>query len=126
MALTKQTEDVKQYILDQLDDNIGLDQDGSELHHETLNTNYFMIYTNEAKQWLKDSYSEAVEVIQEWETSNFGQVSTDFSDAATVANMFAYVIGEDILSCTPVNINTDRKLNENTLQIIKLFVRNYK
>ena len=36
MTLTKQTEDVKQYIIDQLEDNIGLDQDGSELHHETL------------------------------------------------------------------------------------------
>ena len=84
-----------------------------------------MIYTNEAKQWINDSYSEAVEVIQEWENSNFGQVSTDFSDAAAVANMFAYVIGEDILSCTPVHINTNRKLNENTLQIIKLFVKNY-
>ena len=82
-----------------------------------------MVYTNEAKQWLNDSYSEAVEVVQEWETFNFGQVSTDFSDAAAVANMFAYVIGEDILSCTPVNINTNRKLNENTLQIIKLFVK---
>ena len=93
MTLTKQTEDVKQYIIDQLEDNIGLDQDGSELHHETLNTNYFMVYTNEAKQWLNDSYSEAVEIVQEWETSNFGQVSTDFSDAAAVANMFAYVIG---------------------------------
>ena len=125
MTLTKQTEDVKQYILDQLEDNIGLDQEGSELPHETLNTNYFMVYTNEAKQWLNDAYSEAVEVVQEWETSNLGQVSTDFSDPAAVANMFAYVIGEDILSCTPVHINTNRKLNENTLQIIKLFVKNY-
>ena len=35
MTLTKQIEDVKQYIIDQLDDNIGLEQDGSELHHET-------------------------------------------------------------------------------------------
>ena len=97
----KQKEDVKEYIIDQLNDDVGLDQHISDLHHYLLNEDYFIIGSYRAEQWLKKDNSsvfEAIETIREYEQSNFGQVSTDFSSSEKVANMLAYILGEEILS----------------------------
>ena len=96
----KQKEDVKEYIIDQLKSDVGLDQDISDLHHYLLNEDYFIIGYYQAEQWLKKdngSIFEAIETIREYEQSNFGQVSTDLSSSENVANMLAYILGEEIL-----------------------------
>ena len=121
---TNHFQDVKDYILDQLDDGVGLDQYGGDLHHELLNTNYFFVYTNQAKQWLGDCYSNAIQDINEYEDFNFGERSTDTSDPAKVANMWAYIKGEEILNaCAHVVGNSNRYLNEYTLEIITAEVK---
>ena len=96
----KQKEDVKDYIIQQLYDDIGLNQDINDLHHYLLNQDYFIIGSYRAEQWLKkddSSIFEAIETIKEYEQSNFGQVSTDLSSSENVANMLAYILGEEIL-----------------------------
>ena len=96
----KQKEDVKDYIIDQLESDVGLDQHISDLHHYLLNEDYFIIGSYRAEQWLKkddSSIFEAIETIREYEQSNFGQVSTDLSSSENVANMLAYILGEEIL-----------------------------
>ena len=93
-------EDVKNYIIDQLNDDVGLDQHISDLHHYLLNEDYFIIGSYRAEQWLKkddSSVFEAIETIREYEQSNFGQVTTDLSSSENVANMLAYILGEQIL-----------------------------
>ena len=91
-------QDVKNYIIDQLNDDVGLDQHISDLHHYLLNEDYFIIGYYKAEQWLKkDSIFNAIETIKEYEQSNFGQVSTDLSSSENVANMLAYILGEEIL-----------------------------
>ena len=53
-----------------------------------------------AEQWLKKDNSsifEAIETIKDYEQSNFGEVSTDLSSSENVANMLAYILGEQIL-----------------------------
>ena len=95
-----QKQDVKEYIIDQLASDVGLDQHISDLHHYLLNEDYFIIGYWKAEQWLKKdegSVFEAIETIREYEESNFGQVSTDFSSSENVANMLAYILGEQIL-----------------------------
>ena len=97
----KQKQDVKEYIIQQLNDDVGLDQHISDLQHYLLNEDYFIIGSNRAEQWLKkddSSVFEAIETIREYEQSNFGQVSTDLSSSENVANMLAYILGEEILS----------------------------
>ncbi len=99
--MNQQIRDVKDYIIDQLNDDIGLDHHISDLHHYLLNQDYFIIGTWKAEQWLKKdngSIFEAIETIKEYEDLNFGQVSTDFSCAENVANMLAYILGEEILN----------------------------
>jgi len=95
-----QKQDVKDYIIDQLNDDVGLDQYIGDLHHYLLNEDYFIIGYYQAEQWLKKdngSIFEAIETIREYEQSNFGQVSTDLSSSENVANMLAYILGEEIL-----------------------------
>ena len=95
-----QKQDVKNYIIQQLNDNVGLEQHISDLHHFLLNEDYFIIGYWKAEQWLKKddgSIFEAIETIKEYEESNFGQVSTDLSNSENVANMLAYILGEEIL-----------------------------
>ena len=96
----KQKEDVKNYIIDQLASDVGLDQHICDLHHYLLNEDYFIIGYYQAEQWLKKdngSIFEAIETIREYEQSNFGQVTTDLSSSENVANMLAYILGEEIL-----------------------------
>ena len=91
-------EDVKDYIIQQLNDDVGLDQHICDLHHYLLNEDYFIIGSWRAEQWLKkDSVFNAIETIKEYEESNFGKVSTDLSSSENVANMLAYILGEEIL-----------------------------
>ena len=132
MALIKQREDVKEYILDQLkdelrhineDDNFSsgvMNCDGAELPNRFLNENYFIIGTRKAKQWLGDQTFEAIEKIREYEQDNFGEVSTKFDCPQSVANMLAYVLGEEILQSSD-HLNKycwDRLLNAHSLKII--------
>tara|TARA_R100001163_G_scaffold22696_1_gene19155 strand:+ start:64 stop:456 length:393 start_codon:yes stop_codon:yes gene_type:complete len=98
--MNKQKQDVKEYIIDQLNNDVGLDQHISDLHHYLLNEDYFIIGTWRAEEWLKKDNSsvfEAIETIKDYEQSNFGQCSTDLSNSENVANMLAYILGEEIL-----------------------------
>jgi len=90
--------DVKEYIIQQLNDDVGLNQHICDLHHYLLNEDYFIIGYYKAEQWLKkDSIFNAIEIIKNYENDNFGQVSTDLSSSENVANMLAYILGEEIL-----------------------------
>ena len=73
---------------------------GYDLHNELFNTDYFIIGYYQAEEWLKDNPGifAAIEEIRDYEESNFGTVSTDFSSSEKVVNMYAYIKGEGILS----------------------------
>ena len=91
-------QDVKNYIIQQLNDDVGLNHHICDLHHYLLNEDYFIIGSWRAEQWLKkDSIFNAIEIIKNYENDNFGQVSTDLSCSENVANMLAYILGEQIL-----------------------------
>ena len=95
--MNKQYETVKEYITDRLGDGIGETQHASDLHHYLLNEDYFIIGRYEAKQFLDGEAFNAIEKIKTYEQDNFGEVSTDLSEPEKVVNMFAYVVGEEIL-----------------------------
>ena len=118
--MEKLIEDVRDYVLDQLNDEVGLEDYGCDLHHNLLNMNYFIIGTYKAKQWLGDNTFNAIEKIREYEQENFGKVSTKFNEPESVANMLAYVLGEEILQESD-HLNKycwNRLLNVYSLKII--------
>ena len=98
LTMNELKQDVKEYIIQQLKDDVGVDQNINDLHHYLLNEDYFIIGYYQAEQWLKkDSIFNAIETVKEYEQSNFGQVSTNLSSSESVANMLAYILGEEIL-----------------------------
>jgi len=67
MILSKQTNDIKEHILDQLEDNIGLDEFGGDLHHELLNTQLYIEGSQDSIKWLGGDSWEAIEKVREYE-----------------------------------------------------------
>ena len=77
MELLKQ--DVKDYLIQQLQDDVGLDNDINDLHHYLINQDYFLIGYYNCRKWLeKESVFEAIEKIKDYEQSNFGEVQQIF------------------------------------------------
>lgn len=106
------------YGLDKLD-NVQEGVDASELHYYLYNEDYFIIGTYQAKEFLDDPF-EAIGMIKEWEQDNFGEVGTDFSDPEKVANMIAYIIGEELLSnCSTLQNKWNEVLTADDLEQIK-------
>ena len=95
--MNKQYETVKEHIIDRLGEGVGESEHASDLHHYLLNEDYFIIGTYKAKQFLDGEAFNAIEKIKTYEQDNFGEVSTDLSEPEKVVNMFAYVVGEEIL-----------------------------
>ena len=97
-------EHCKTRILDYVDDSGELDiwytdweLDHSEAHHEIFNTDYYIIGTYKATQWLGDLAFDAIALITDYENDNFGEVFTDLTNPEHIVNMVAYIIGEQVL-----------------------------
>ena len=97
-------EEIKTYALERIQELKDYDvqafnqlvKDG-ELHNEIFNTDYYIIGTYEAKQWLADKVFDVIDYIKEYEEDNFGEVTTDLSNPEKIVNMFVYIRGEEIL-----------------------------
>ena len=86
-------EDHKEYIKENLDHN----SDIMELHNEIFNMDYYIIGYYNANQWLKDRAFDCIGIIQEYEKEHFGEVHTDLSSSEKVVNMYAYIVGQELL-----------------------------
>ena len=70
-----------------------------DLHNEAFNTEYYIIGTFQAKQVLTEyDVFEAIELVQEYEKTNFGEVYTNISDPEHLLNMVFYIIGEEVIN----------------------------
>ena len=70
-----------------------------DLHNEVFNTDYYIIGTYKAKEALKEyDVFEAIELVQNYEKDNFGEVYTELSNPEKLINMFYYIIGDDVIA----------------------------
>ena len=83
------------WIKDQSEEWIENNQD--DLHHEIFNTDYYIIGSYKATQWLGDQVFNIIDFIKEYEQMNFGEVFTDFANPEAIVNMYVYIIGEEIV-----------------------------
>ena len=95
--MINQYDSVHDYVTTRLEDGYGKETNASDLHHHLCNEDYFIIGTYKAKKFLGSCALDIIQKIKEYEQDNFGECTTDFSDAEKVANMFAYIVGEEIL-----------------------------
>lgn len=87
------------YTIDELNDLKGSTIYGCDLHNELFNSDYFIIGYYAAEQWLikNTGVFKAIDIIQDYEKNNFGEVQTDLSSSEAVCNMVAYILGEELL-----------------------------
>ena len=76
-----------EWVKDNLDD----------LHHESFNTDYYIIGTHQAIEWMGSRAFDIIQFVKEYEEDNFGECGTDLSDPEKVVNMYVYIIGEQIV-----------------------------
>lgn len=121
MTTTKHNPELVSYAIDGLS-NVSEGVYACDLHNELFNTDYFIIGYYQAEEWLKahPGIFAAIEEIREYEQSNFGQVSTDFSSSEKVVNMYAYIKGEEILNdCPTLRDKWDSRLTAEDIEQIK-------
>lgn len=69
-----------------------------DLHNEVFNTDYYIIGTEMAKDALREyDVFDAIELVQEYENFNFGEVYTKLSDPEKLINMVYYIIGDEVI-----------------------------
>lgn len=69
-----------------------------DLHNEVFNTDYYIIGTYKAKEALREyDVFDAIELVQEYEKDNFGEVYTDLSNPEKLINMVYYIVGDEII-----------------------------
>lgn len=94
-------EEIKEYFDDYIKENKEYLEESEywkdDLHHNVFNTDYYIIGTYQAKQWLGDMAFNVINFIKEYEQFNFGEVYTDLSEPEKVVNMYVYIIGEEIV-----------------------------
>tara|TARA_S200002703_G_scaffold118530_1_gene104183 strand:- start:275 stop:613 length:339 start_codon:yes stop_codon:yes gene_type:complete len=95
-------EEIKEHFNNYLDENLNYHKDNNphwreDLHHYAFNEDYYIIGRYQAKQWLGDMAFDVINIIKDYEQDNFGQVTTDFSEPENVVNMYAYIVGEQIV-----------------------------
>jgi hypothetical protein len=59
---------------------------------------YYIIGSYKATQWLGEEVFNVINIIKDYEMDNFGEVYTDFSSPEKVVNMYAYIIGEQVVN----------------------------
>ena len=98
-------EEIEEYFYDFLKENKeylreekGLSNWTEDLHHNCFNTDYYIIGTYQAKEWLGNKTFDVINFIKDYEQDNFGEVYTDLSDPERVVNMYVYIIGEEIVA----------------------------
>ena len=93
-------DEIKQYFLNFIEgrDKEWLEENRDDIHHHAFNTDYYIIGTYQAKQWLGEHVFECIEVIKDYEQSNFGEVTTEFSSPEKIVNMYAYIVGEQVVN----------------------------
>jgi len=93
-------EEIKEYFDDFINDQDAewIEENKDDLHHHAFNTDYYIIGTYQAKQWLGDMVFDVINFIKDYEQDNFGEVLTDLSEPEKVVNMYAYIIGEEIVA----------------------------
>lgn len=97
-------EEITKYALDRIQELKDYDMESynqlvedNELHNEIFNTDYYIIGTFEATEWLDNQVFQIIDYIKEYEQDNFGEVTTDLSNPEKLVNMYVYILGEEIL-----------------------------
>jgi len=95
--------------------------DVSDFHHKLFNENYYFAINSQCNDFINSQYNnafEAIEIVKEYEESNFGMFNTTI-DAFNIANMLMYIIGEDLIYSV-LSIEDETTIKEVLIKIEEL------
>lgn len=76
----------------------GFDGYYCDLHNEVFNTDYYIIGTYKAKEALREyDVFEAIDLVQNYEKEQFGEVYTELSNPEKLINMVYYIVGDEVI-----------------------------
>ena len=96
--------EMRDYDADILDD-----RDSCDLHSVIWNESHYIVGYFQCKEWLGEDTFEALGMIQEYEESNFGELTTDMSNSEQVVAMLAYILGEEAMEEAIETIESERE-----------------
>ena len=91
-------QEIQEYFNDWINDQgeEWINDNVDDLHHHVFNTDYYIIGSYKATQWLGDQVFNIIDFIKEHEQSEYGEVFTDFSSPEAIVNMYVYILGDEI------------------------------
>lgn len=126
-------EEVLDEMLDRVEDYEGSDFDTFE--NDVFNDAGRNMYYNEAKDELEKFVSDedldgyetvdgvfgAIELIKEYENTEFGEVNTDFSSPCDIANMIDFIRGGNVFSdvMEKADLDMDEDISAENLKLFK-------
>lgn len=126
-------EEVLDEMLDRVEDYEGSDFDTFE--NEVFNDEERNMYYNEAKDELEKFVSDedldgyetvdgifgAIELIKEYESTEFGEVNTDFSNPCDIANMIDFIRGENVFGevMEKADLDVDDDISAENLKLFR-------
>ncbi len=85
--------ELKNYLLDCINDGTLTNENRDDWHHYAFNQDYYIKYHSEGFRWLRkhdiDGFT-AINEVRDYEIDNFGEFTTEISRQAIV-NMFVYI-----------------------------------
>ena len=100
MRYNKKHEEMKQEAIEAIIEALEDGYSGyyCDLHNEVFNTDWYIIGTYAAKEALREyDVFEAIELVQDYENENFGEVNTELSNPEKLINMVYYIIGDEVI-----------------------------
>lgn len=106
MSTHEKKQELYEHALERLKEIVEHDDDAlndirqgdiTDIFHQIFNMDYYIVGYYQASQWLGADTFECIAEIQEYEDTHFGERSTDLGNAEKVANMYAYVVGYELV-----------------------------
>jgi hypothetical protein len=79
-----------------------------DLHNSMYNEDYFIIGYGKAEDFMGADAFDVIGAVQQYEEDNFGEAQTDLSSSEKVANMYAYIRGEELMDDIIKDYKRDR------------------
>mgnify|MGYP003109509263 FL=1 len=93
-------DEIKEHFVDWMkeQDAEWLKDNKDDWHHHAFNMDYYIIGTQKAIEWMGDKVFPIMDIIVQYEQDNFGEVTTDLSSPERLVNMYAYIVGEQVVN----------------------------
>jgi len=93
-------EELSEHIVYMINDGILTEDNKNDWHYLAFNEDYYIIGYYHSSEWLKKheiGELEGAAICAQYEKDNFGESHSIYDNTEKVANMLAYIYGEELL-----------------------------